>query len=115
MRIEARVHGDDTTRLSVRLADGALVESVIILAPDRGRGRRRRTLCLSTQVGCRMGCVFCATGRMGFVRQLAAEEIAGQVRLAEGGSPAGGRTAWCSWAWASPSTTSTSGAPAWSC
>jgi 23S rRNA (adenine2503-C2)-methyltransferase len=90
MKIEARVHGDDTTRLSLRLADGALVECVIITAPERGRGRRRRTLCLSTQVGCRMGCVFCATGRMGFQRQLAAEEIAGQVRAAmdeSGGRP----------------------------
>jgi 23S rRNA (adenine2503-C2)-methyltransferase len=90
MRIEARASGDDTTRLSLRLEDGALVESVIITAPERGRDHRRRTLCVSTQVGCRMGCVFCATGRMGFRRQLTALEIAGQVRAAAdepGGRP----------------------------
>ncbi len=90
MKVEARVQGDGATRLSLRLADGALVECVIIDAPERGRGRRRRSLCLSTQVGCRMGCVFCATGRMGFVRDLGAAEITGQVRVAEaemGGRP----------------------------
>jgi 23S rRNA (adenine2503-C2)-methyltransferase len=53
--------------------DGA-VESVLI--PEG----RRKTLCISSQVGCAFGCVFCATGRMGFVRHLAAWEIAAQVR-----------------------------------
>jgi len=89
-QLEGRARDDDTTRLSLRLADGAVVECVIITAPERGRGRRRRTLCVSTQVGCRMGCVFCATGRMGFVRDLGAGEIAAQVLIAEdelGGRP----------------------------
>jgi 23S rRNA (adenine2503-C2)-methyltransferase len=56
------------------LADGERIESVLI--PEG----KRRTLCISSQVGCALGCVFCATGRMGFRRQLTAGEIAGQAR-----------------------------------
>lgn len=55
------------------LEDGARVESVII--PHRGR----TTLCVSSQAGCRMGCAFCATGAMGFSRDLTAGEILGQL------------------------------------
>lgn len=58
------------------LADGHCVESVLI--PGRGRN----TLCLSSQVGCKMGCRFCVTGSMGFVRHLSAEEIVWQVHAA---------------------------------
>jgi 23S rRNA (adenine2503-C2)-methyltransferase len=65
---------DGTVKLLWRFADGAAVESVVI--PDRGR----RTLCLSSQSGCAFGCVFCATGRMGFGRHLEPWEIAAQVR-----------------------------------
>ena len=43
------------------------------------RYERRRTLCISTQVGCAMGCVFCATGQMGFQRNLSSGEIVAQV------------------------------------
>jgi 23S rRNA (adenine2503-C2)-methyltransferase len=57
-----------------RFADGAAVESVLI--PEG----KRRTLCLSSQAGCAFGCVFCATGRMGFGRHLGPAEIAAQVR-----------------------------------
>lgn len=64
---------DGTIKLAWRLPDGAVVESVVI--PERSHN----TLCLSTQVGCRMGCRFCLTARMGFVRHLAAGEIALQV------------------------------------
>lgn len=67
---------EGVVKMRVVLADGERVESVLL--PD-GEGH---SLCVSTQVGCRMGCVFCATGRMGFVRDLAAEEIALQVRVA---------------------------------
>ena len=57
-------------------------ESVVI--PMRGRARSRWTLCVSSQVGCAMGCAFCATGRMGFVRNLAAWEMVEQVvRIAQ--------------------------------
>lgn len=57
--------------------DGRRVECVRI-----PMGRGRHTLCVSSQVGCRMGCRFCETARMGLVRQLAAHEIVGQVLAA---------------------------------
>lgn len=63
---------DGTVRYGVTFADGRIVESVAI--PHEGR----TTVCLSTQSGCARGCVFCETGRLGLVRQLAAEEITGQ-------------------------------------
>lgn len=64
---------DGTARYAFRLADGAVIESVYI--PDKSR----RTVCISTQVGCGLGCAFCATGRLGLTRSLAWHEIAGQV------------------------------------
>ena len=57
-----------------RLADGEAIESVLIPSGTR------RTLCISSQAGCALGCTFCATGRMGFRRNLSPFEIAGQVR-----------------------------------
>ncbi len=69
-----QVSRDGTEKFLWRLADGEAVESVLI--PEG----RRRTLCISSQVGCALGCVFCATGRMGFRRHLTAAEIVGQVR-----------------------------------
>jgi 23S rRNA (adenine2503-C2)-methyltransferase len=69
-----QVSRDGTEKFLWSLADGEAIESVLI--PEG----RRRTLCVSSQVGCALGCVFCATGRMGFRRQLSAGEIAGQVR-----------------------------------
>jgi 23S rRNA (adenine2503-C2)-methyltransferase len=67
---------DDTHKLVLRLADGGMVESVLI--QDEGRA----TACVSTQVGCGMGCVFCASGLNGVVRNLTAGEIVEQlVRL----------------------------------
>ncbi|EFL94208.1 23S rRNA (adenine(2503)-C(2))-methyltransferase RlmN [Mobiluncus curtisii] len=72
-----------------RLFDGAQVESVLMRYP------KRVTLCVSSQVGCGMGCPFCATGQLGLTRNLSAAEILEQVRLAaraaqdgELGSPA---------------------------
>lgn len=64
---------DGTRRYLWRLADGALVESVGIPSG------RRLTVCFSTQAGCAVGCVFCATGRGGFVRNLNVGEIVWQV------------------------------------
>lgn len=61
------------------LADGLLIESVIIPSHNR------TTLCVSTQVGCRMGCRFCVTGGMGFVRDLTAEEMVWQIHAARFG------------------------------
>ena len=69
-----QVSSDGTEKFLWRLSDGERIESVLI--PEG----KRRTLCISSQVGCALGCVFCATGRMGFRRQLTAGEIAGQAR-----------------------------------
>jgi len=65
---------DGQTRKTLfRLRDGRQIEAVLM------RYDRRRTLCISTQVGCAMGCVFCATGQMGFGRHLTSGEIVAQV------------------------------------
>ncbi len=74
---------DGTRKLLVRLGDGEAIETVIIPAD------RRVTLCLSSQVGCAMGCEFCATARMGLHRNLTASEILGQVIAARSGLVAG--------------------------
>ena len=81
------------------LSDGALVESVLMHYPARGFGRagagedgrgsdgrpehrERHTLCISSQAGCAVGCPFCATGELGFGRDLETAEILDQVRHA---------------------------------
>jgi 23S rRNA (adenine2503-C2)-methyltransferase len=69
---------DGSTRLLLALADGATVESVLL--PGDG-------VCVSTQVGCAVGCVFCMTGRTGLERQLSAAEIVAQVALARARQP----------------------------
>lgn len=74
---DVRVAEDGTTKLLIALEDGKRVEAVII--PDR----ERRTLCVSTQVGCAMGCTFCRTATMGLVRHLEPWEIVEQVLVAE--------------------------------
>jgi 23S rRNA (adenine2503-C2)-methyltransferase len=80
---------DGTIKFLFGLADGLHIESVLIppssqFDPDEDRAdapvrRERLTLCVSTQVGCPLACVFCATGTMGFVRNLTVGEIVGQV------------------------------------
>jgi 23S rRNA (adenine2503-C2)-methyltransferase len=68
---------DGATKLLFRTPDGLLIESVILrLATGR------TTLCVSSQVGCAAACGFCATGKMGLARNLAADEILDQVLLA---------------------------------
>ncbi|MDE2819340.1 MAG: 23S rRNA (adenine(2503)-C(2))-methyltransferase RlmN [Chloroflexota bacterium] len=67
---------DGTEKRLYQLADGQLIESVLMPYEDQ-----RKTACLSTQAGCAMGCVFCATGQMGFARNLRAEEIFEQAML----------------------------------
>ncbi|MCM0081589.1 23S rRNA (adenine(2503)-C(2))-methyltransferase RlmN [Geomonas sp. Red32] len=64
---------DGTKKYLFRLADGNAVESVLI--PDEGRN----TLCISSQVGCAMGCAFCLTGTFGVTRNLTTAEIVNQV------------------------------------
>jgi len=77
-----RVVSEDghTTKLLLNLGDGTLIETVLMqYYPSKIDGHPRSTVCVSTQVGCPMGCVFCATGQMGFQRNLKAEEIVAQV------------------------------------
>ena len=79
----ARLHSahpgeDGSERLLLELADGQTVESVLL--PRDG-------LCVSTQVGCAVGCVFCMTGRDGLLRQLGSAEIVAQVALARSAAP----------------------------
>jgi len=84
---------DGSTRKTLfELGDGHLIESVLMRygdpaddpqmstsATNRRGAKNRRTLCISTQAGCAMGCVFCATGQMGFKRNLTSGEIVAQV------------------------------------
>ena len=72
-RLRSEHAGADGTRLLLELADGQTVESVLL--PKGG-------LCVSTQVGCAVGCTFCMTGRDGLLRQLGGAEIVAQVVLA---------------------------------
>jgi 23S rRNA (adenine2503-C2)-methyltransferase len=72
-RVEARSNDGQTRKYLFRLADGREIESVLMGYESR------RTTCISTQAGCAMGCVFCATGQMGFRRHLTAGEIVEQV------------------------------------
>jgi len=65
-----------------RLSDGTLIESVLMHYPARGVQRERHTLCVSSQGGCAVGCPFCATGELGFGRDLETAEIVDQVRHA---------------------------------
>lgn len=75
-----KVSSDGTTKFLFTLEDGYAIESVLI-PPDRNspNAESRLTLCLSTQVGCPLDCKFCATGTMGFTRNLTCGEIIDQV------------------------------------
>ena len=64
---------DGCVKFGFRLTDGNIIESVLIPEPDRN------TLCISSQVGCAMGCAFCLTGTMGFKRNLSPSEIVNQI------------------------------------
>lgn len=75
--VQAQHSSDGTHKFLLRLADGQLVETVLMPYRDR------YTACISSQVGCAMGCVFCATGQMGFERHLSPGEIVTQVLLAQ--------------------------------
>jgi 23S rRNA (adenine2503-C2)-methyltransferase len=73
--------GDTTRKFLFRLSDDSLIESVLIPASPALYGTRsdRRTICVSTQVGCAYGCKFCASGLEGFSRNLKPGEIADQI------------------------------------
>ncbi|MFL7870799.1 MAG: 23S rRNA (adenine(2503)-C(2))-methyltransferase RlmN [Anaerolineales bacterium] len=72
---------DGQTRKTLfQLHDKRLIEAVLMkYDPSTHKGQGRRTLCISSQAGCAMGCVFCATGQMGFKRHLTSGEIVAQV------------------------------------
>ena len=67
--------GDGTLRFVLKLRDGEFIESVLIPRHDRA------TACISSQVGCGLGCAFCLTGQLGFTRDLTADEMISQVLL----------------------------------
>lgn len=69
---------EDSVKIKITLKDGLEIESVLMRHKDG-----RNTVCVSTQVGCAMNCAFCATGKMGFKRNLTAEEIIEQVLFFE--------------------------------
>lgn len=81
LRVAARsdAPGDLTTKFLLGLPDGLAIETVVM-----GYDDGRRSVCVSTQVGCGMGCAFCATGMAGLVRNLSAGEIVDQVLLVRG-------------------------------
>lgn len=74
--VSRRISHDGTRKYVFKLHDGALIETVAI--PSRS-SQNRLTVCFSTQVGCAMGCIFCATGQEGFSRNLTVGEIVSQI------------------------------------
>jgi len=82
-----------TVKFTLPVGDGLETESVLIPMPHRD-GSVTRTLCVSSQVGCAMGCAFCETAQMGLMRQLSVREIVQQLHVARHGvvCPESGRT-----------------------
>jgi len=74
-KLETKGSSCETQKLLFKLADNELIETVIIPAPRR----QTNTVCVSSQVGCRFGCAFCASGQKGVIRNLTAGEIVGEV------------------------------------
>ena len=77
-QVRLREDEDGTTTMLLQAADGLRFESVLM------RYRRRTTLCVSSQIGCPLGCTFCVTGSIGFRRDLTTAEIVDQARTAMG-------------------------------
>jgi 23S rRNA (adenine2503-C2)-methyltransferase len=71
---EIKEDADGTRKIAFTLTDGKIIESVLIPT------KNRVTACISSQVGCNVGCKFCATGKMGFIRNLSTGEIVFQVK-----------------------------------
>lgn len=83
---QVQTSGDGTVKTAWRLHDGEVIESVLI------PGQQKFTVCVSSQVGCQLGCKFCATGTLGFKRNLSAGEIFDQVIAAKTEAEALGST-----------------------
>lgn len=79
VRSELHSKDDRTRKILLQLADGKLIESVLMLYPPIRESSTRATVCVSSQAGCAFGCTFCATGQMGFDRHLKAGEIVAQI------------------------------------
>ncbi len=79
-RLLTKRSSDVTDKLLLELGDRSLIETVIIRAPQEGVGQEhsRKTICISSQVGCAYGCKFCASGLAGLKRDLSAGEIVSQ-------------------------------------
>src|SRR6185436_3604690 len=83
MRDDVGVHAPDPTRVDedegvIKFClpcDGGFETESVIIPMDSYRGTQWHTLCVSSQIGCRMGCTFCETGRMGLLRNLSPAEI----------------------------------------
>lgn len=87
--LHAHRSADGTRKLLVGMHDGQQVETVLLDRAEGGEsGGGHLTQCVSSQVGCAMGCSFCASGVAGLMRQMSAAEIMGQVWLARGQLPA---------------------------
>jgi 23S rRNA (adenine2503-C2)-methyltransferase len=80
---ESEADGGETIKLLCALADGQSIETVAMETPARGPRARRGTICVSSQVGCAVGCPFCATGQLGLLRNCTAAEIVDQVRAGQ--------------------------------
>ncbi|MBN2058748.1 MAG: 23S rRNA (adenine(2503)-C(2))-methyltransferase RlmN [Candidatus Saganbacteria bacterium] len=74
LQVDQDLKGKDTRKVSFLLDDGQKTEAVL-MSYEAGR----KTICISSQIGCPVGCLFCATGQMGFKRSLTTAEILGQV------------------------------------
>jgi len=81
--VKTQVSEDSTKKILFGLEDGLFIESVLI------PGKNHWTVCVSTQVGCQMGCAFCMTGRQGFRRNLLPSEITGQITRLRSSMPEG--------------------------
>jgi len=83
--VETAGSEDTTRKFLFRLQDDRYVETVFIPASKGLNGRQsdRKTICVSSQVGCAYGCKFCASGLAGFTRNLTAAEIVGQMMMVE--------------------------------
>ncbi|MDQ8202004.1 23S rRNA (adenine(2503)-C(2))-methyltransferase RlmN [Pelagicoccus sp. SDUM812003] len=80
-RLLAKESADETEKLLLQMGDNAMIETVVIRAPQVGVGQEnsRKTICISTQVGCAYGCKFCASGLAGWKRDLSTGEIVSQL------------------------------------
>jgi 23S rRNA (adenine2503-C2)-methyltransferase len=77
--LKLRSKDGSTDKVVFQLHDAQMIETVLMRYEPDGHRKRRRTVCVSTQAGCALGCTFCATGQQGFARNLTVGEIVGQT------------------------------------